>query len=182
MPKLASFFLVLLLAACGSNEYKGQAFVANQSDTRKIADLEVRVIPYSALISGQEVYKKNIDRLLNELAQQTFATKQFETKLQGLISIIEILEKNGNIIKPSDPNVIKSARVTAEQIDEILKLKNERRKTRLKEVQEATYGGIYFSEKYSEEITSAKTDADGRFAIKVKNPKDLILVAHKDEH
>lgn len=173
--------LTIFLVACGDVDFHGQAFVKAGDVVTKISDLEIHVINESELLSAKEEFKKNAEATYSQIIKNIRHLEDKNDELQVMNATLANLLEVEKYIKPIDSQILPSAIVKLKTADSSIKSASEKLSKELENLKKGNHPAIYFMGNAGRDILTTRTDADGRFSIKINKPNGKIIVAQKDE-
>jgi hypothetical protein len=178
--KALALVLSLILFGCGDSSFQGQAFVDVAGASQRISNMDIKLIPISSIDNNKEKFKSNVDEILSKLTSDKSNSNKRKSLHEQLKKIADVLLDNESILKPIDGNLLKSAMSMLEELQNSIKSKDATLQKNFESLKLAKNPNIYILDKYADEYLATKTDADGRFKLKV-NTKDVsLIVANKD--
>jgi hypothetical protein len=176
---------ITVLVACGSRERRvnGDVFIVTQSgESVKLGLVQVQVLPYEAVKKAVESARQEADR---EIAKLQPSLQRARADVQAAEAALQKRKAETEFAEARFYRNISSAtlRATSQARDRELAateaLSDARRQ--LAEVEAAEIkqrlGPVYFA-RLPKPIASTKTDADGRFELKVEREHPIVLAAY----
>lgn len=174
-----AFFALMILAGCGETSYKGQAFVKSGDGTSKLADMEVFVASGKDLSNSTETYRHSVDKIAAQLQSASAALSHMKLRIEENNRIANILTEDEAQIKPIDPSILKSARSSLEDVSTQWMAKKLKLDAEITQLKAGNHPAIFLEHAEKSAVVKVKTDADGKFELKIKGDADLVVVAHK---
>lgn len=175
-------FTCIFLTACGDVGFHGQAFIKQGDVVNKLSDMEIRVIDEASFASEEEQFKKNVEivnaAILNKQNQHSVKDKELQTLRKALVSLTEVEQ----LLAPLNPPILPTVKSKLEAVEGLSKASLQRLLHEVESLKQGSHPAVYFIETLGSAALSTRTDADGKFSFKVRDPKGRILVASKNQH
>lgn len=185
MEKISKLIVVIVstifLVACGDVNFHGQAFIKVGDVATKLSDLEIHVINESELLLVEEEFKKNAEATYSQILKNIRHLKNKNDELQVLRTTLANLLEVEKYFNPIDPQTLPAAQVKLEAVDGSIKSAREELSKELETLKKGNHPAIYFMEKVGQDIRTTRTDADGKFSIKISHPNGKLIVARRDK-
>lgn len=175
-------FTCFVLAACGDVNFHGQAFFKDGEVTTKFSDLEIRVIEESLLLSEVDAFKKNAEIVYSTLLKKQKQLDDKNNELKTLRVTFNNLLEFEQWYKAVDSQILPDVKSKLGAADSFMKLANESLLKEIDSLKRGTHPAIFFVDKGRFTERTARTDADGKYSIKVNHPNGKLAIAKKDKY
>jgi len=187
---LAGFaLLTLIVSGCSKQEIEGEAFVDSGGGAKKLALVNIQVVPEDKFIAHIKQKLQKADEEANKLKASVSDFQKRDAEAQALIAQGAMLRRQ-SFMMPSTGGMLGAAGalVLADNANAASRLAATMSEARSRANAEAeALAGIdtganplYFSEKIDGAIFSTESNSEGKFKVALENGKKVVLVAVKD--